>query len=197
MSYAVWTRDPPADRCYAGPTMCHLRLGPTTYPGQPYLFRKKQRQAPLPCPDITVPLFFPCSSRSSPRTFFFLFSGNGSRRRLRGMSSSASGYQKSWPRYGEVPMTRCPDCPRLDPLKRLTCVRSARGNVGREFIKCESKPRQGKDGKVVFVLICLDLSWFWFCTLDLGIRVCIPLFRIWKNVAILSGWISTFGIEGL
>jgi hypothetical protein len=33
--------------------------------------------------------------------------------------------------------------------------------------------------------------------LDLGIRVCVPLFRIWKNVAILSGWISTFGIESL
>jgi hypothetical protein len=109
-------------------------------------------------PDIAVPLFFLCSSRSSPRTLFFLISGNGPRRRRRGMSSSASGSVKSWPRYGEVPMTRCPECPRLDPLKRLTCVRSARGNVGREFVKCESKPRQGKDGKVVSVLICLDLS---------------------------------------
>uniref|UniRef100_A0ACD5UNC9 Uncharacterized protein n=1 Tax=Avena sativa TaxID=4498 RepID=A0ACD5UNC9_AVESA len=77
---------------------------------------------------------------------FFLFSGNGPRRR-RGMSSFDSAFQKSWPRYGEVSMTRCPDCPRLDPLKRLTCVRSARGNVGQEFVKCESKPRQGKDGK--------------------------------------------------
>lgn len=44
-------------------------------------------------------------------------------------------------------MTRCPDCPRLDPLKRLTCVRSTRGNVGREFVKCESAPHRGKDGK--------------------------------------------------
>ncbi|CAM0913676.1 unnamed protein product [Alopecurus aequalis] len=63
------------------------------------------------------------------------------------MSSSASGSQKSWPRYGEVPMTRCPDCPRLNPLKRLTCVRSMRGNVGREFVKCESARHRGKDGK--------------------------------------------------
>jgi hypothetical protein len=80
------------------------------------------------------------------------------------MSSSASGSQKSWSRYGEVPMTRCPDYPRLDPLKRLICVSSARGNVGREFVKWESKPRQGKDGKVVFVLICLDFDfalWIW------------------------------------
>uniref|UniRef100_A0ACD5UJL6 Uncharacterized protein n=1 Tax=Avena sativa TaxID=4498 RepID=A0ACD5UJL6_AVESA len=63
------------------------------------------------------------------------------------MSSSASGSQKSLPRYGEVPMTRCPDCPRLDPVKRLTCVRSARGNVGQEFVKYKSRPGQGKDGK--------------------------------------------------
>ncbi|KAI5009002.1 hypothetical protein ZWY2020_010050 [Hordeum vulgare] len=39
------------------------------------------------------------------------------------MSSSASGSQKSWPLHGEVPMTRCLDCPRLHPLKCLTCVR--------------------------------------------------------------------------
>ena len=55
-------------------------------------------------------------------------------------------------------MTRCPDCPRPEPLKRLTCARSERGNVGREFVKCESKPRKGNDGKVGFVLICLDLE---------------------------------------
>ncbi|CAM0884199.1 unnamed protein product [Alopecurus aequalis] len=63
------------------------------------------------------------------------------------MSSSAFGSQKLWPRYGEVPMTRCPDCPRPDPLKRLTCVRSTRGNVGREFVKCERARHRGKDGK--------------------------------------------------
>jgi hypothetical protein len=111
------------------------------------------------------------------------------------MSISTSGSQKSSPRYGEVPMTRCPDCPRLDPPKRLTCVRSARGNVGPEFVKCESKPHQGKDRNVGFVLIFLDLARFRFCTLDFGIRVCVPIFRIWMNAAILSGWISTFGVE--
>ncbi|XP_044971875.1 uncharacterized protein LOC123439200 [Hordeum vulgare subsp. vulgare] len=63
------------------------------------------------------------------------------------MSSSASGSQKSWSCYGEVPMTRWLDCPRLDLLKRLTCVRSMRGNVGREFVKCESALHRWKDGK--------------------------------------------------
>jgi hypothetical protein len=142
------------------------------------------RTSPLP--------HFPCSSS---RTFFFLFFANGPRR-WRGMYSSASGSQNSWPRYGEVPMTRCPYYPRLDSLKRLTCVHSTRGNVGREFVKCESKPRLGKDGKVGFVLICLDLVWFQFCIFDLGIRVCVPLFRIWRNAASLNEWISTFGVEG-
>jgi hypothetical protein len=32
--------------------------------------------------------------------------------------------------------------------------------------------------------------------LDLEIRVCVPLFRIWRNAAILSGWINTLRIEG-
>jgi hypothetical protein len=60
-------------------------------------------------------------------------------------------------------MSRCPDCPRVDLLKRLTCVRSERGNVGREFVKCESKPYLGPDGKVGLP----DLTRFG--NLDLGI----------------------------
>ena len=153
----------------AGPTTrplltCHLRLGPTTYPRKPYLFTKIQRQPPLPCPcptpDITIaslPLFFPTHALAF---FFFFFSGNASWRRRRGMSTSASTSQPSWPRYGAVPMTRCPDCPRLEPLKRLVCVRSEKGNVGREFVKCESKPQAGEAGKVGFVLICSDFARF-------------------------------------
>ena len=36
-------------------------------------------------------------------------------------------------------MTRCPDCPRPEPLKPMTCAKSEIGNIGREFVKCQSK----------------------------------------------------------
>ncbi|GJN36710.1 hypothetical protein PR202_gb25599 [Eleusine coracana subsp. coracana] len=81
--------------------------------------------------------------------------GINSPRRRRAMLNSAFGFQmppppqKEWPRYGEFPLSTCPDCPRPDPLKRLTCVRSRMGNVGREFVKCESKLFKGKDGKIL------------------------------------------------
>ena len=139
------------DRSHARPT-----LGPISYPCQRFLSRKSPRS---PAPDTTVacppspvlplPLFF----------LFFPFSGKGPRRaQRRVMSSSASGSQRSWPRYGAVPMTRCPVCPRPEPLKRMTCAKSEIGNVGREFVKCQSKTHLGNDGKVGFVLICLDLE---------------------------------------
>jgi hypothetical protein len=60
------------------------------------------------------------------------------------MSSSSSASRPSWPRYGAVPMTRCPDCPRTAPLKRLVTVTDKNGNLGREFVKCESLPEPGK-----------------------------------------------------
>ena len=80
------------------------------------------------------------SSISSPSVFF---SGEQVRQRRRGMSSSASSH-RSWPRYGAVPMRRCPDCPRTAPLKRLVTSTDKNGNIGREFVKCESKPEPGK-----------------------------------------------------
>ena len=121
----VASRDPPV-----AVAACPLTVGPTTYPRQPFI---RSRLPPRPCSCPARPRHNRClPSPVLPRTFLFLFSGNGPRRRRRGMSTSASGSQKLklWPRYGEVPMTRCPDCPRPDPLKRLTCVRSTR-EIGR------------------------------------------------------------------
>ena len=56
------------------------------------------------------------------------------------MSTSSSAPRSTWPVYGPVPMTRCTDCPRTVPLKRLTLKEEKNGNFGREFVKCESKP---------------------------------------------------------
>uniref|UniRef100_A0ACD5W9G6 Uncharacterized protein n=1 Tax=Avena sativa TaxID=4498 RepID=A0ACD5W9G6_AVESA len=61
------------------------------------------------------------------------------------MSSFALASLRSWPRYGAVPMTRCPDCPRTAPLKRLVTSTDKNSNIGREFVKCESKPEPGKE----------------------------------------------------
>ncbi|OEL18742.1 hypothetical protein BAE44_0020239, partial [Dichanthelium oligosanthes] len=59
------------------------------------------------------------------------------------VSSSFDG-GLGWPRYGPMPLTRCPECRCLEPLVRLRCKRSEHGNYGREFVKCESKPQPGK-----------------------------------------------------
>uniref|UniRef100_A0A8I6WG86 GRF-type domain-containing protein n=1 Tax=Hordeum vulgare subsp. vulgare TaxID=112509 RepID=A0A8I6WG86_HORVV len=70
------------------------------------------------------------------------------------MSSSASASHRSWSRYGKVPMTRCPACPRTAPLKRLVTTTDKNGNLGREFVKCESKQEQGKKLKQ-----CAHFEW--------------------------------------
>jgi hypothetical protein len=43
-----------------------------------------------------------------------------------------------------VPMTRCPDCPHTAPLKRRVTMSDTHGNLGREYVKCDSKPELGK-----------------------------------------------------
>ncbi|KAE8787653.1 hypothetical protein D1007_38352 [Hordeum vulgare] len=90
-----------------------------------------------------------CSS-SSPA----MMGSNAVRGREVAMSSSASASRHSWPRYGEVPMTRCPACPRTAPLKRLVTTTDKNGNLGREFVKCETKKWQGKKLKQ-----CAHFEW--------------------------------------
>jgi hypothetical protein len=58
-------------------------------------------------------------------------------------SSSADGGE-GWPKYGSVPLIRCPKCDRLEPLIRRTSKKWENGNYGREFVRCESKPHPGK-----------------------------------------------------
>lgn len=84
--------------------------------------------------DRAIPLFLSPSSRSSSSRAIPLFFLSGD------MSTSSSAPRSTWPVYGPVPMTRCTDCPRTAPLKRLTSKEEKNGNFGREFVKCESKP---------------------------------------------------------
>ncbi|KAI4988205.1 hypothetical protein ZWY2020_029835 [Hordeum vulgare] len=60
------------------------------------------------------------------------------------MSNSTSASHQSWPQYGPVSLTRCPDCPRVEPLKRLTCMKEENSNRGREFVKYLSRPQPGQ-----------------------------------------------------
>ncbi|XBH71387.1 hypothetical protein VPH35_098841 [Triticum aestivum] len=62
------------------------------------------------------------------------------------MSTSSATLSK-WPQYGPVPLTRCPNCPRPEPLKRWVSRTNENGNLGREFVKCLSKTKAKRDGK--------------------------------------------------
>src|SRR4051812_19160423 len=117
----------------------------------------------VPRPELaTSPSQRPPPSIACFPTFFFLCSGNEARRR-RVMSSSTSASRQSWTQYGPLPLTRCPDCPRMEPLKRLTCVREENGNRGREFVKCLSKPQPGQVRSVLLtnpMVSSLPISFF-------------------------------------
>uniref|UniRef100_A0A8I6XH76 GRF-type domain-containing protein n=1 Tax=Hordeum vulgare subsp. vulgare TaxID=112509 RepID=A0A8I6XH76_HORVV len=52
-------------------------------------------------------------------------------------------------------MTRCTDCPRIAPLKRLTSKEEKNRNFGREFVKCESKP----EGQIRSEFKCHHFEW--------------------------------------
>uniref|UniRef100_A0A8I6XJS3 GRF-type domain-containing protein n=1 Tax=Hordeum vulgare subsp. vulgare TaxID=112509 RepID=A0A8I6XJS3_HORVV len=63
--------------------------------------------------------------------------------------STSSATQSNWHQYGPVMLTRCPNCPRPEPLKRLVTKTDENGNLGREFVKCLSKPMAGRDSKIL------------------------------------------------
>ncbi|KAE8788687.1 hypothetical protein D1007_37258 [Hordeum vulgare] len=59
----------------------------------------------------------------------------------------SSAAHSKWRRYGPVPLTRCPYCPRPEPLKRFVTRTDDNGNLGREFVKCLRKRMAGSDDK--------------------------------------------------
>ena len=151
-------------------------MGPTNL-SRSALVQEDTEPCPEPCSTRAHPPPLPdrCCS-SSPATT----RSNAVPGRDLAMSSSASASRRSWPRYGAVPMTRCPACPRIAPLKRLVTTTDKNGNLGREFVKCESKPEQGK------VRFYFSICQFWFLSpnfifahfsLDLGFRVHLSDFR--------------------
>jgi hypothetical protein len=84
------------------------------------------------------------------------------------MSSFSSTFRSSWPQYGPVRLTRCPDCPCQEPLKRSICKTNDNGNRGREFLACESLPYREGD-KVRSRSNCSVFSRFSCYSLEFGI----------------------------
>ena len=165
--------------------------GPTTYPHKHGRAHQRARTRASPSSPHCLPFLL------SP-TFFFLFSGEEARRR-RVMSSSSSA-SRQWRKYGPVPLTRCPDCPRMEPLKRLTCMREENGNRGRDFVKCLSRPQPGQVRSVYFTNRMVYFSQFFLFRqiwamelgLDLEFMSCRSLFfRFCRNAGISSGSMST------
>ncbi|KAE8779760.1 hypothetical protein D1007_47189 [Hordeum vulgare] len=71
--------------------------------------------------------------------------------------STSSATHSQWRQYGPVSLTRCPDCPRREPLKWLVTRTDDNGNLGREFVKCVSKTMAGSDGKILKK--CTPFEW--------------------------------------
>ncbi|KAE8768145.1 hypothetical protein D1007_60419 [Hordeum vulgare] len=65
--------------------------------------------------------------------------------------SSTSSTQSRWPEYGAVSMRRCPDCPRLEALKRMVSKTDENGDIGRHFVSCLSIPMMGQDDKFEWI----------------------------------------------
>ena len=94
-----------------------------------------------------------------------------------GMStSSASVSDSKWPRFGPVPLGRCPECGRMASLKRRVTTSDKNGNAGREYVKCESKPEPGK------VRSDFPLSQFRFIFLNFGFSSDLGMHPIWVFV---------------
>jgi hypothetical protein len=84
------------------------------------------------------------------------------------MSSFSSTSRSSWPQYGPMPLTRCPNCPCQEPLKRSICKTNDNSNRGCEFLACESLPYREGD-KVRSRSNCSVFSRFSCYSLKFGI----------------------------
>ncbi|CAM0958531.1 unnamed protein product [Alopecurus aequalis] len=69
-------------------------------------------------------------------------------------STSASESHSKWPRFGPVPLGRCPDCPRTVSLERQVTTNDKNGNRGREYVKCKSEEQIGEN-----LLSCDHFEW--------------------------------------
>ena len=80
-------------------------------------------------------------------------------------STSASEAHSKWPRFGPVPLGRCPDCPRTVSLERRVTTNDKNGNRGREYVKCKSEEQIGEVRYVFppvnFVLFFLNFQPIW------------------------------------
>uniref|UniRef100_A0A8I6Z2B6 GRF-type domain-containing protein n=1 Tax=Hordeum vulgare subsp. vulgare TaxID=112509 RepID=A0A8I6Z2B6_HORVV len=72
------------------------------------------------------------------------------------MSTSSATHSK-WRQCGPVPLTRCPGCPRPEPLKWWVSKTDDNDNLGREFVKCSSKTMTGRDDKILKK--CTHFEW--------------------------------------
>jgi hypothetical protein len=106
------------------------------------------------------------------------------------VSNFSSTFRSSWLQYGPVPLTRCPDCPRQEPLKRSIYKIDDNGNRGREFLACESLPYREGD-KVRSRSNCSVFSRFSCYSLKFGIYGSRCCFQILKKYRYFK-WIDVY-----